>query len=170
MFASTPKTNAKTQYKTDNTYSTTFSGPVTKDESLFTRGRNEAMAQAEFQGNERAFNQQAGKGIGAGGAMQAYRAGVMADAEAAKGYGQAQQELLNQLTDAPAANLQFQERVSGERAWLQDLLLDRDEAMLRERMDAYKTMKDVNLGDYRRKINEAIAAERRKTETSGSLF
>jgi len=165
-----PSTNAKTQYRTDNTYSTTFSGPIKKDESLFDRGRNEAMAQAAFQGNERQFNQQAGKGVGAGGAMQAYKAGVQADAEAGKSYAQAQQEVLNKLADAPAANLQFQERLSGERAWLQDLLLDRDETQLRERMASYKRMKDVNLGQYERAIKEAIAAERRKTTIMGALI
>jgi hypothetical protein len=124
------------------------------------------MAQAAFQGNERQFNQQAGKGVGAGGAMQAYKAGVQADAEAGKSYAQAQQEVLNKLADAPAANLQFQERLSGERAWL----LDKDETQLRERMAGYKRMKDVNLGQYERAIKEAIAAERRKTTIMGALI
>jgi len=165
-----PSTNAKTQYRTDNTYSTTFSGPIKKDESLFDRGRNEAMAQAAFQGNERQFNQQAGKGVGAGGAMQAYKAGVQADAEAGKGYAQAQQEMLNKYADSSTADLQFQERYSGEKNWLQDLLLDRDETLNRERMASFKREKDVRLGDYERKIKEAIAAERRKTEIMSALI
>jgi len=172
MFSSqsTAKTNSPTAYRSNTTYSTTFSGPIKQDENLFNVGRNEAMAQAEFQGQQRQFNQQAGRGVGAGGKMQAYRSGLMAQAEAAKGYAQAQQEMLNKYADSSTADLQFQERYSGEKNWLQDLLLDRDETLNRERMASFKREKDVRLGDYERKIKEAIAAERRKTEIMSALI
>jgi len=49
-------------------------------------------------------------------------------------------------------------------------LLDRDETLNRERMAAYKRFVDVNLGDYERKIKEAIAKERRETEILGGLI
>lgn len=165
-----PRANAPTQFRTDNTYSTTFTGPITKNENLFDTSRNEAMAQAAYQGNERQWNQQTGKGVQAGGKMAGYRAGIMSDAESSKQYAQAQQELLNKYSDAPAANLQFQERLSGERGWVQDLLLDRDETLSRERMSAYKRMADVRLGEYERKIKEAIAEQRRQTEILGGLL
>jgi hypothetical protein len=128
------------------------------------------MAQAAYQGDQRQFGQQAGKGIGAGGKMQAYRSGIMGDAEAGKAYAQAQQEMLNKFSDAPAADLQFQERLSGERGWVRDLLLDKDETINRERMSGYKRFADVTLGEYERRIKEAIAAERRKTEILGGLI
>lgn len=169
MFSS-PATNPPTQYRTNNTYSTTFSGPIAKNPRNFDVARGEAMAQASFQGNPRQFNQQAGKGVGAGGAMQAYRSGVMGDTEASKAYAQAQQEMFNRFSEQPTANLQFQERLSGERGWMRDLLLDKDQTLNRERMSAYKRFVDVNLGDYERKIKEAIAAERRKTEIMGGLL
>ena len=169
MFSS-PATNAPTQFRTNNVYSTTFSGPIKKDPQNFNVARNEAMAQASFQGDARQFDQQAGKGVQAGGKMQAYRSGIMGDSEASKGYAQAQQEMLNKFSDGPAADLQFQERLSGERGWVRDLLLDCDETRNRDYMSAYKRVADVNLGDYERKIKEAIAAERRKTEILGGLL
>ena len=169
MFSS-PATNAPTRSRTNNMYSTTFTGPIKKDPQNFNVARNEAMAQASYQGDTRQFGQQAGKGVQAGGKMQAYRAGIMGDAEAGKALAQAQQEQLNKFSDASSADLQFQERLSGERGWVRDLLLDRDETRNRDYMSAYKRFADVNLGDYERKIKEAIAAERRKTEILSGLL
>jgi hypothetical protein len=169
MFAS-PATNAPTQFRTNSVYTTTFSGPIKKDTQNFNVARNEAMAQAAYQGNQRQFDQQSGKGVQAGGKMQAYRSGLMGDAEAGKAYAQAQQETLNKMSDAPAADLQFQERLSGERGWVRDLLLDRDETRNRDLMSGYKRFADVNLGEYERRIKEAIAAERRKTTILGGLI
>lgn len=170
MFSNTPSTRAPTQYRTNNTYSTTFTGPIAKESRNFDVARNEAMAQGSYQGSPRAFTQQMGKGIGAGSKMAAYRGGMQADAEAGKGFAQAQQELLNKFSERPAADLQFQERLSGERGWVRDLLLDKDETLNRERMATYKRFVDVNLGDYERKIKEAIAKERRDTEILGGLI
>ena len=171
MFTGTPSTNAPTQYRTNNTFATTFSGPIKRPNSNFETARNEAMAQAAFQGNQRAFNAPLGQqGIGAGSKMQGYRAGIQADSEAAKGYADAQQQVMDKFSEAPTANLQFQERLSGERGWVRDLLLDQNETQNRERMSAYKRFVDVNLGDYERKIKEAIAAQRRQTELLGGLM
>ena len=167
---SAPMTNVPTASSTDNTFSTTFSGPITQDPKLFDTARNEAMSKAAFQGDTRQYMGQQGKGIGAGGKGAAYRAGVRADNEAAKAMAQAQQEMLSKRADMSAAELQFQERISGERGWVQDLLLDRDETRNRERMAAYKRYADVNLGQFEREIKEAVAAERRKTTILGGLI
>ena len=170
MFASTPNTNSPTQYKTNNTFSTTFSGPIQRNPRNFDVARNEAMAQAAFQGNQRAFNTQMGPGIQAGSKMAAYRSGVQADTEAAKGYATAQQQLLDKSSEAPSANLQFQERYAGEKGWMRDLLLDRDQTRNQERMSSYKRVVDTNLAEYERQIKEAIAAQQRQTEILGGLF
>lgn len=166
----TPSTNAPTAYRSDNTYSTTFSGPITQDTRLQDVARNESMSRAAFQGNTRQFNQQQGKGIGAGGKGAAYRAGMQADSEASKAYAQAQQDMLTKQANLSSADLQFQERLAGERGWVQDLLLDRDQALNRERMSSYKRYADVNLGQFEREIKEAVAAERRKTTILGGLI
>lgn len=171
MFATAaPSTNARTQFRTNNTYSTTFTGPITRNQSLSDANRNQAMAQAAMQGDMRQYNQQAGQGVRAGGRMQAYRAGVQADTEAAKGYAQAQQDMMDNRADNSTAALQFQERLSGERGWLRDLLLDRDESLNKERMASYKRFVDVNLADMERKIKEAVAAQARQTELMSALL
>jgi hypothetical protein len=172
MFESSnsPKTNVPVQYRTDNTFATSFSGPISQDARLQDVARNESMSRAAFQGQERQFNQQQGKGIGAGGKGAEYRAGIRADTEAGKAYAQAQQDMLNKQADMSSADLQFQERLSGERGWVADLLMDRDETQNKERMSAFKRYADVNLGQFEREIKEAVAAERRKTTILGGLI
>lgn len=169
MFAS-PSTNAPTQFRTNNTFATTFTGPIKRDQQMQDVKRNQSMAQAAMQGDRRQFEGQAGKGVQAGGKMQGYIAGMKADSGASKGFAQAQQDMLDKFADNSTANLQFQERLSGERGWVRDLLLDRDESLNKERMGAYKRFVDTNLGDYERKIKEAAAAEARKTEILGGLL
>lgn len=170
MFSNTPKTNPPTQYRTGLNYSTTFTGPITQDARLQDVSRNQSMAQAAYQGNTRQFNQQQGRGIGAGGNMAAYRAGVQADSGAAKGFAQAQQDLLTKFSDQSSADLQFQERLAGEKGWVRDLILGRDQTLNRERMTAYKRFVDANLADYERMIKEAVAAKARQTEILGGLI
>lgn len=169
MFSS-PSTNAPTQYRTNNTFATTFTGPLLRDQQMQNVKRNQSMAQGVMQGDTRQFNQQAGQGVRAGGKMQGYLASMKGDSAAAKGFAQGQQDMMDKYADNSTANLQFQERLSGERGWVRDLLLDRDESRNRERMSAYKRFVDVNLGDYERKIKEAAAAEARKTEILGGLL
>lgn len=169
MFSS-PATNAPTQYRTNNTFATTFTGPLLRDQRMQDVKRNQSMAQGAMQGDVRQFDQQAGQGIRAGGKMQGYLASMKGDSAAAKGFAQGQQDMMDKYADNSTATLQFQERLSGERGWVRDLLLDRDESRNRERMGAYKRFVDVNLGDYERKIKEAAAAEARKTEILGGLL
>lgn len=170
MFTNTPKTNAPTQYRTNNNYSTTFTGPIAPDLQLRDSSRNQAMAQAAYQGDQRQYTQQQGKGIGAGGKMAAFRGGVQADTEAAKGFAQAQQDMLTKFSDQSSADLQFQERLAGEQGWVRDLLLGRDQTLNRERMASYKRFVDVNLSDYERMIKEAVAAKARQTTILGGLI
>ena len=170
MYSSSPKTNSPTQFRTGLNYSTTFTGPITADAGLQDASRSQSMAQAAYQGDTRQYNQQQGKGVGAGGAMAAYRAGVQGDSEAAKGYAQAQQDMLTKFSDQSTSDLQFQERLAGERGWVRDLLLGRDETLNRERMAGYKRFVDVNLCDFERKIKEAVAAKQRQTTILGGLI
>jgi hypothetical protein len=113
---------------------------------------------------------QQGKGIQAGGMGAEYRAGLQAATESGKAFAQAQQDMLNKQADMSTADLQFQERLSGERGWVQDLLLDRRETQNREAMAGYKRFADVNLGSFEREIKEAVAAERRKTEMQSAMI
>ena len=172
MFVSskTPSTNAPTQFRTDNSYATTFTGPITQDAFKQDVARNESMARGAYQGDTRQYMGQQGKGIQAGGLGAEYRAGLQASTESGKAFAQAQQDMLNKQADLSTADLQFQERLSGERGWVQDLLLDRRETQNRESMAGYKRFADVNLGQFEREIKEAVAAERRKTEMQSAMI
>ena len=68
---SKPAGNAPTMYRTNNTFATTFSGPIKKNERLFDTSRNQSMAQAAFQGDTRQYEGQQNKGVQAGGKMAA---------------------------------------------------------------------------------------------------
>lgn len=128
------------------------------------------MAQAGYAGQQRQFNQQRGNGIRAGSNMQAFRSGVMADAQAGKAYAQAQQDMMNRMAGKSSADLQYQERLSGERGWIRDLLLDQSDVQNRERLSAYKRFSDVNLAAMERYVKEAQAAQRRQTVIMGALM
>lgn len=155
---------------TTQNYSPTFTGPIQKDPSVAQRARNQSMAQASFAGDMRAYMGQAGKGVRAGSKQAAYRAGMAADTEAGKAYAQAQQDLLNRYADQSAATLQFQERQAGEQGWLRDLLLDRTDTLAQERKAAYKRKADVDIGDYQRRVDDAVARDRRQAEIAAALL
>ena len=170
MFAPKPSTNSPARTVTTQLYSPTFTGPIQKDPAVAQRARNQSMAQAAFAGDMRAYAGQAGKGVQAGSKQTAYRAGMAADTEAGKAYAQAQQDLLNRYADQSAATLQFQERQAGEQGWLRDLLLDRTDTIAQERKAAYKRKADVDIGDYQRRVDDAVARDRRQAEIAAALL
>lgn len=170
MFSPSPSTNSPVRFQTAQNYSPTFTGPVQKDPSVAQRARNQSMAQAAFAGDMRAFMGQDRKGVQAGSKGSAYRAGLLADTEASKAYAQAQQDQLNRYADQSSANLQFQERQAGEQGWLRDLLLDRTDTLTQERKSAYKRKADVDIGDYQRRVDDAVARDRREAEIWSALL
>jgi hypothetical protein len=106
-----------------DSYPPTYSGPVEASGEQMRRNRGQSMAQAAFRGNSRMFRRQ--KGTGAGTQLDAYRSGMQADTEAAKGYANAQQTLFDQLTANADANFSFQTNRAGEESSIRDLLLNR---------------------------------------------
>lgn len=170
MFSSSPSTNSPVKFQTDQLYAPTFTGPIQKDPNVFRQARNQSMAQAAYAGDLRAQLSQPGKGIRAGGKMSSYRAGLLADAEAAKGYAQAQQDQLNRYGDQAASRLLFQERQAGEQGWLRDLLLDKLDTQMQERKAAYKRKADVDIRDYQIRVDDAVARDRREAEIWSSLL
>lgn len=170
MYAASPSTNTPVRFQTKQTFSPTFTGPIQKDPNVAQQARNQSMAQAAFSGNMRAFLGQDRKGVQAGSKGSAFRAGLLADTEASKGYAQAQQDQLNRYADQASANLLFQERQAGEQGWLRDLLLDRTDTLTQERKAAYKRKADVDIGDYQRRVDDAVARDRREAEIWSSLL
>lgn len=104
-------------------YPPTYSGPIEAAGEQMRKSRNQNMAQAAFQGNSRMFRRQ--KGVGAGTQMDAYRAGMQADTEAAKGYAQAQRSLFDQLTANADSRLSYETNRAGEESGIRELLLSR---------------------------------------------
>lgn len=136
------------QLRTRNNYAPIIRGPISPDPQVARSARNESMAKAAMGGDMRAYSNQAGKGVRAGSNMSAYRAGLLSDAEYGKNAAQAQQDLLNGLTAQANAEQQYQQRLSGELGWMRDLLLDREDVRMRERMSAYKRFVDRDVNDY----------------------
>ena len=166
----TAQTDAPVKGRVNNMYQTTFSGPIQKDRTFQDAARNESMAKAAYQGDPRQFMGNQGKGIRAGGKMEAYRAGVQGQAQASKAYAQAQQDLLNRLADQRAAELQFQERLSGERGWMRDLKMDVDNINTRMAMNAYKEFADVELAEKEREAKRIVNAANREATMMSALF
>lgn len=178
MFTSTGGTNQNAAPATDTPvrarfnqmYGTTFSGPIYKDRQYADAARNESMAKAAYQGDPRQFQNQMGKGIQAGGKMDAYRANMQGQAQAAKSRAQAQQDMLNRMADARAAELQFQERLAGERGWMRDLMMDRDSTNARMAMAGYKEFADVELAEKEREAKRIVNQANREATIMSSLF
>lgn len=170
MFAQSGAGFLPQKFQTNNNYSTTFSGPIKPNENLAISARNESMAKAAFGGDMRQFSGQMGQGVQAGSKMSAFRAGLLADAEAGKGYAQAQQDQLNRFAGQKAPELEFQERLAGEQGWLRDLLLDRDDVRNRERMAAYKRKADVDLQRYDRTMLNAQQSWENAATIAGAMF
>lgn len=170
MFAPSFSPAPKTQYRTSNTFATTFDGPVYADDDAQAVARNQSMAQAAYGGEQRQYRPETRAGVRAGSQMQAYRSGMQAGAEASKAYAQAQQDSLNRMAGNASADLQYQSRLAGERGWVRDLLLDQKDVQSRERLSAYKRFSDVNLAAFERYVKEAQAEQRRMTTIMGALL
>ena len=178
MFTSTGGVNQNAAASTDapvrnrfnQMYSTTFSGPIQKDRTYADQARNESMAKASYQGDPRQFENQMGKGVRAGGKMDAYRAQIQGDSQAAKSKAQAQQDFLNRLADSRAADLQFQERLAGEQGWMRDLMMDRDAVNTRMAMAGYKEFADVELAEKEREAKRIVNEANRAATIMSSLF
>jgi hypothetical protein len=163
---STPMT-----YRSNAMFAPTFTSPVTKDRQAQDAQRNQSMAQAAYAGNQRQFQQQPrGAGVQAGSKMQAYRSGMMADAEAGKAYAQSQQDLVNRQANDKSSMLQFMERLSGQRGWIRDLNLDQDSIKSQGMLSAYKRFTDINLNDLSRAVKETVADHARDTTILQSLI
>lgn len=170
MFSQSGAGFLPTQFQTQKNYASTFSAPIKPNLDLARSARNESMAKAAFGGEMRGYKGQMGKGVGAGSKMSDFRAGLLADAEAGKGYAQAQQDALNMYAGQAAPELEFQERMAGEQGWLRDLLLDRDDIRTRERMAAYKRYADRELQRYDRKMLNAQQKWENEATIMSALF
>jgi hypothetical protein len=162
--------NAPVAYQSSSHFQPTITGPIKTDSRFAEQARNNAMARGAFAGDARTYTGSMGPGIRAGSKMEAYRAGTQADAEAVRNFADAQQEMSQQAMQDSQADLTYQERLAGEQAWLRDLLLDRDDIRSRDMMASYKRRADVFLGDYKRAVDDAVAARKREAMLLSALL
>lgn len=107
------------------TLQTTYSGPIFATGETLRRARNDARSMAGFAGQSRAYRPQTG-GVGAGGRMAQYRAGIEADRRAADQIGRSQQALFDSLSGDAESRFDFQNNQADELNKLRALMLDRN--------------------------------------------
>lgn len=107
------------------TFDSTYSGPILASGENARRAKNDARAMAAFAGQSRALVPQVG-GVGAGGRMGRYRAGLESDRRAAEQYGRAQQSMFDNLASNSESQFQYQNNQADELNRLRALMLDRN--------------------------------------------
>lgn len=149
-------------------YPPTLSGPILASGETMRRNRGAAMAQSAFAGNQRAFRQQ--RGIGAGTQLDAYRAGMRADTEAAKGYASAQRSLLDGLMSDADARFQFETNRAGEESGIRDLLLRRRSTDQGNELELRGLEIERRLQDRQRAVENEARRLARNASTGGILM
>lgn len=149
----------------------TYSGPITASGETFTRARNEARAMGAFAGHQRQYNPMTqGQGVRAGSRMGNYRAGMLADQQAAQQFARAQQSEMERAGDAADSRFQYQAGMADEQNRLRSLLLDRDRVeqnfSLNERGDRFES----DLHARRLRAERQAARQRRNTGFFSTLL
>jgi hypothetical protein len=152
-----------------DTYIPTLSGPIGASGEQLRRNRSAAMAQSQFGGNQRAFRQQA-SGLGAGSRLDAYRSGIQADTEAAKGFAAAQKSLLDNLKVNADAAMQFQANRAGEQSGIRELMLRRNTGDQNRELDLKKLFTETQLQNKQRLVENKAADLKRQASTGGLLM
>lgn len=135
------------------------------------------MAQAEFSGNQRAF-QPRNIGIGAGSGTAQYQQGVSSDAARAKGFAEGMKPLGDYERSVANANLEYQTGSAAEQAGIRDLLLmqrgfnqDADISLRtvkqRADLDMSKVRQDADMRERKRKADNRAAAMQRFSDAAG---
>lgn len=150
------------------TYNPTYSGPILASGDTMRRARNSAMQQSEFAGNTRAFRNQQ-RGIGAGSKMSAFRAGLMADADAFKARAAASQAQQDSMIGNAEAMQAYQRNQAEEDAGIRSLLTNRLGTDQKFAMDQRELTIGQMLQQRQRRV-ENEAADRRRGATMGGML
>jgi hypothetical protein len=150
------------------TFKPTLTGPVQASGRQARVGRNSALQNSAFAGNERAY-QPKNAGVRAGGAMARYRSGMEADTQAAKGYSQAQQlAMTDDIFNQNALN-QYQSLQSQEQSALRELLLGGRKVREGSAMDLRELALAEDLAQRQRDLQNQVANYQRKASVGGIL-
>jgi len=151
-----------------NSYKPTFSGPMLASGEQLRRGKNSAMQQSAFAGNQRAYLPR-NTGVRAGSKMADYQSGLQADAAMAKGYAEAQRlAQADQLYNAGATQ-RYQQNRAGEDAFLQNLLLGQRRIDEGSALDMAGIDTSEMLSQRQREVQEEAARLNRQASVGGIL-
>lgn len=150
-------------------YQPTYYGPIIASGDLIRRMRSSGMAQAEFQGAQRAFTPKK-LGIGAGSAIMKYQGGIESDAKRAEGYAAAQQAFADYGQNIADATLKYQQGASDELAGLRNLQTQQRTINQGAKLDMRKVDLDRQISDYQRSAQSEVNRLKNRSTVSGGLL
>lgn len=149
----------------DDTFQTTYSGPITATGETFRRQRNDARALGNLLGDSRGYMQQ-GRGIGAGSKMLRYRAGIEGDRASQEQFAKAQAAMGDEALANANANLQFRSNQADEANRMRSLMLDKDR--VDQNFDLTKRGDQFDSDLFRRQLRAERYAQRKQRQ--GGFF
>lgn len=158
----------------NDTFPQTYSGPIYASGEAMQRGRNAAMAQSAFSGNQRASRRVAGGaggfgGVRAGSKLDEYRSGVASDVEASKAYAAAQGAYGANLMQNAEAQQTFQGNRADEQASMRDLIRGRDQVNQGAQLDLRGLRQSVQAQNRQRDVENRVSDLKRKSSFGGIL-
>lgn len=150
-----------------DSFTPTYSGPMLASGDTLRRAVSDAGANQSFAGNQRAFRPMT-KNISAGSKAQQYRAGLMADSQAAA-TGDYRSAYLDYLANNAQAQSAFSQNAAQERDSLRRLLLDTEGVARTSDLSARQDKYFQELKDRERKAESRIAGMQRSSGLFGFL-
>jgi hypothetical protein len=151
-------------------YTPTYDAPIKATGDVARKMRNDAAGQMAYYGDNRQYNQGAGKGVAAGGKGAQFRAALTGDVETAKRATAANAGMLDYLKDNATEDLRYQSGAADERNSLASLLLDRDKINTDFNLSGQKRRMESQLAQAQRDASQKAADYARNARTSQSLL
>jgi hypothetical protein len=151
-------------------YTPTYDAPIKATGEAARRLRNDAAGQMAYYGDNRQYNQGAGKGVAAGGKGAQFRAALTGDMESAKRATAANAGMLDYLKDSATEDLRYQSGAADERNSLSSLLLDRDKINTEYDISGEKRRMESQLSQAQRDAQQKAADYARSARTSQSIL
>lgn len=156
-----------------DTFRTTFSGPIKASGETLGQAKSQAGAMRSFAGNQRAFQNQAqAQGVRAGARGANYRAGIMADQQAAQAGDHFQAQIARMAQDGEARDQYLTNRTE-EQDGLRRLLFDIDQTQNIADNALRKDLAFANVSGRQRQADQVMGKRSRKNAwigVLGSLF
>lgn len=144
-----------------DSFTSTYSGPFLASGETLSRARSQASADRDLAGNQRAYLQR-NRGVQAGNKGSVYRAGLLAETQAANA-GHMNAANVARAADDAATRMGFQTSMAEEGEGLRRLLFDRDQTMNMSENSLRKDMAYRQVGNERRRADSKLGSMSRET-------